>query len=90
VTRDVANEPEADGQQYCRDNQSHPELATERLKDVTPRRLVDSGRFYERKFSEMNISRFQQLEALNYRIIVNTVQCDSISKYLLPLHVSVS
>jgi hypothetical protein len=26
----------------------------------------------------------------NYRIIVNTVQCDSICKYLLPLHVSVS
>jgi hypothetical protein len=27
---------------------------------------------------------------LNYRIIVNTVQCDSICRYLLPLHVSVS
>jgi hypothetical protein len=27
---------------------------------------------------------------LNYRIIDNTVQCDSICRYLLPLHVSVS
>jgi hypothetical protein len=27
---------------------------------------------------------------LNYRIIVNTVQCDSIGRYLLPLHVLVS
>jgi hypothetical protein len=27
---------------------------------------------------------------LNYRIIVNTVQCDLICRYLLPLHVSVS
>jgi hypothetical protein len=26
---------------------------------------------------------------LNYRIIVNTIQCDSICRYLLPLHVSV-
>jgi hypothetical protein len=27
---------------------------------------------------------------INYRIIVNTIQCDSICRYLLPLHVLVS
>jgi hypothetical protein len=27
---------------------------------------------------------------LNYRITVNTVLCDSICRYLLPLHISVS
>jgi hypothetical protein len=27
---------------------------------------------------------------INYRIIVNTVQYDSVCRYLLPLHVSVS
>jgi hypothetical protein len=27
---------------------------------------------------------------VKYRIIVNSVQCDSICRYLLPLHISVS
>jgi hypothetical protein len=30
------------------------------------------------------------ISKLNNRIIVNSVQCDSVCKYLLPLHVSVS
>jgi hypothetical protein len=33
---------------------------------------------------------FVKESLLNYRIIVNTVQCDSICRYLLPLHVSIS
>jgi hypothetical protein len=37
-------------------------------------------------FPHCNIHKFTW--ALNYRIIVNTIQCDSICRYLLALHVS--
>jgi hypothetical protein len=42
------------------------------------------------RFIKVNLTLFillRHTSKLNYRVIFNTVQCDSICRYLLPLHV---
>jgi hypothetical protein len=67
------------------------ETNTSALKE---KHALHSGTLYRhfmRKWLFLMLAgKYAEISERNYRIIINTVQCDSISKYLLPLHVSVS
>jgi hypothetical protein len=67
------------------------------LKSAPCRDLKQNSSLYKTRFKRIflwikfnTIHSGRHISKLIYRIIFNTVQCDSICRYILPLHVSVS